>query len=68
VPANVRHVINFYESKGNGVKLKPGPGFHGRLDNIDVSMTDPSIGHLNIEKNDRLHARAIAAVLAILGR
>jgi hypothetical protein len=68
VPSNVRHVINFYESNGNGLKLHAARGFNGRLDNIDLSRTDPSIGHLNIEKNGRLHARAIAAVLGVLGR
>lgn len=67
VPANVRRVINFYDPIG-GLKLYPGKGFHGRLDNIDVSKSDPDIGHFNIEKNARLHARAISAVLATLGR
>jgi hypothetical protein len=66
VPANVRHIINFYESHDNGLKLAPGPGFRGRLDNIDVSRSDATIGHLNIEKNEKLHARAIAAVLGVL--
>ena len=68
VPANVRHVVNFYESKGNGLALRGAPGFRGRLQNIDLSRTDPSIGHLNIEQSDRLHARAIAEVLGVLGR
>lgn len=68
VPNNIRHLINFYESKGNGRRLTAPPGFRGRLENIDLSTTDLSIGHLNIEKNERLHARAIAAVLGVLGR
>ena len=68
VPANVRHVVNFYESNGNGRALEGAPGFRGRLQNIDVSKTDPTVGHLNIEKNDHLHARAIAEVLGVLGR
>ena len=68
VPRNVAHVINFYESKDNGLALKPAPGFKGRLDNIDVVKVDPSIGHLNIEKSPRLHALAIAAVLRLLHR
>lgn len=66
VPRNVAHVINFYESKDNGLALTPGVGFKGRLDNIDVVKVDPSIGHLNIEKSRRLHALAIAAVLRLL--
>jgi pimeloyl-ACP methyl ester carboxylesterase len=68
VPNNIRHLINFYESGGNGRKLVAPPGFRGRLDNIDLSKSDASIDHLNIEKNPKLHARAIAATLAVLGR
>lgn len=68
VPPNVAHVINFYESKDNGLALKPAPGFKGKLDNIDVVKIDPTIGHLNIEKSKRLHALAIAAVLKVLNR
>jgi len=68
VPNNIRHLINFYESAGNGRKLTAGPGFKGKLENIDLSRMDASIDHLNIEKDSRLHARAIAAVLAVLHR
>ena len=68
VPANVVHIVNFYESHDNGLALHAARGFHGRLDNIDVVKFDPTIGHLNIEKSQRLHARAIADVLAVLGR
>ncbi len=68
VPNNIKHLINFYESAGNGRKLEAPPGFNGRLDNIDLSKTDSAIGHLNIEKNASLHAKAIAATLAVLGR
>jgi hypothetical protein len=68
VPGNIRHLINFYESAGNGRKLTAPPGFKGRLDNIDLSKTDATIDHLNIEKNAKLHAKAIAATLAALRR
>jgi thioesterase domain-containing protein len=68
VPKNVAHVINFYESKDNGLALKPGEGFKGKLENIDAVKIDPDIGHLNIEKSKRLHARAIAEVLKLLNR
>lgn len=68
VPANVGHVVNFYESTGNGLALSGAPGFRGRLENIDVSKADATIGHLNIEKNSRLHALAIAEVMRVLGR
>jgi hypothetical protein len=68
VPKNVGHVINFYESKDNGLALKPGEGFKGKLENIDAVKIDPEIGHLNIEKSQRLHTRAIQAVLSLLNR
>ena len=68
VPDNVVHMLNFYESHDNGLSLAPAHGFHGRLENIDVVKIDSSIGHLNIEKSQRLHARAIAEVLKVLGR
>jgi thioesterase domain-containing protein len=68
VPRNVAHVVNFYESHDNGLALKPGEGFKGKLENIDVVKLDPEIGHLNIEKSQRLHTRAIAEVLKLLRR
>ena len=68
VPANVRRVVNFYESTGNGLALSGAAGFRGRLENIDVSRVDDTIGHLNIEKSPRLHKRAISEVLRVLGR
>jgi hypothetical protein len=64
----VRHIVNFYESTGNGLALSGGPGFRGRLENIDVSKVDDTIGHMNIEKSPRLHTRAISEVLRVLGR
>jgi hypothetical protein len=45
--------------------LRPGPGFHGSLANVDVSG-DPNIGHISIDKSPRLHARAISEVLAVI--
>jgi hypothetical protein len=45
--------------------MRRGRGFHGSLDNVDVSG-DPSIDHINIDKSPRLHARAISEVLAVI--
>jgi hypothetical protein len=45
--------------------MRPGPGFHGSLANVDVS-SDPSIDHINIDKSPRLHTRAISEVLAVI--
>jgi hypothetical protein len=68
VPSNVRRVVNFYASTGNGLPIKGAKGFRGRLENIDVSKIDSTITHLNIEKSPRLHSRAVAEVLRVLGR
>jgi hypothetical protein len=45
--------------------MRPGPGFHGSLANVDVSG-DSSIDHTNIDKSPRLHTRAISEVLAVI--
>jgi pimeloyl-ACP methyl ester carboxylesterase len=42
--------------------MRPGPGFHGRLQNVDVSA-DISIDHFTIDKSPRLQAMALNAVL-----
>ena len=69
VPANVRHLINFYGgTDGIGKVLRPGKGFHGRLQNINVDRLNSTIDHLNIEKQESLHKRVIRAVLALYGR
>jgi len=46
--------------------MRGGPGFHGALDNVDVS-SDRSIDHITIDKSPRLHARVVAEVLAVVG-
>ena len=69
VPANVRHVINFYgATDGIGKKLTAGKGFHGRLENINVDRLNNAIGHLDIEKQPAFHRRVISEVLALYGR
>ena len=42
--------------------MRPGPGFHGRLQNVDVS-SDISIDHFTIDKSPRLQAMALSSVL-----
>jgi Thioesterase domain len=59
---NVGRVVNF--TQRDYAYMRKGPGFRGTLVNVDVS-SDPDIGHLNIDKVPRLHARAIAEVLAV---
>jgi hypothetical protein len=60
--ANISHVVNF--TQRDYAYMRKGPGFRGTLVNVDLS-SDPDIGHLNIDKSPRLHARAISEVLAV---
>jgi hypothetical protein len=62
-PANVARLVNLTQRKY--AYMRPGPGFHGSLANVDVSG-DPNIGHISINKSPRLHARAISEVLAVI--
>jgi hypothetical protein len=64
IPGNVARVINF--TQRDYAFMRPGPGFHGSLNNVDL-RGDPNIGHLNIDEVPALHSQVIAAVLAIVG-
>jgi hypothetical protein len=64
VPGNVGRVVNF--TQRDYAFMRPGAGFHGSLNNVDL-RGDGDIGHLNIDKVPRLHARAIKEVLAVVG-
>jgi pimeloyl-ACP methyl ester carboxylesterase len=61
---NVGRVLNL--TQRDYAYMRGGPGFHGTLDNVDVS-SDKSINHINIDKSPRLHARVVAEVLAVIG-
>lgn len=63
-PSNVGRVVNLTQRRY--AYMRRGHGFHGSLINVDVSA-DHSVDHLNIDKSARLHARAIAEVLAVVG-
>ena len=68
VPANVRHLINYYSpSDGIGKRLSPAKGFHGRLENINVDKLHKGIDHFDIEKDPSFHARVVREVLAVYG-
>jgi hypothetical protein len=60
---NVGRVLNL--TQRDYAYMRGGPGFHGKLDNVDVS-SDSSINHINIDKSPRLHARVVAEVLAVI--
>ena len=61
---NVARVLNLTQRKY--AYMRGGPGFHGALDNVDVS-SDRSIDHITIDKSPRLHARVVAEVLVVVG-
>jgi hypothetical protein len=62
-PANVGRLVNLTQRKY--AYMRPGPGFHGSLANVDVSG-DPNIDHISIDKSPRLHARTVSEVLAVI--
>jgi pimeloyl-ACP methyl ester carboxylesterase len=64
--ANVARAVTYYQSNSawHGV-ITRGSGFHGALDNVDLSNA-PGITHFNIEKADSLHAATIAKVMAMV--
>jgi len=51
-PGNVARVVNF--TQRDYAYMRPGPGFHGSLNNVDLS-SDRDINHLNIDKSPELH-------------
>lgn len=65
VSYNVQEVLNFYNSKLLGIEMIPGKGFSGKIDNVDVQGIRGA-GHLKLDKNPELQARAILAVLQVL--
>lgn len=66
VPANVKKLTNYYfKTDGWGKKVLPGPGFRGRLLNIDMS-TKPDVHHFNIEKQSKLQNQVINNILRVL--
>jgi len=67
VPANVMRAINYYQSSGWGAPLTAGPGFRGKLSNVDVKE-DSTVSHINIDKSARIQAeiaREIGAVVKV---
>jgi hypothetical protein len=59
-PKNVACVLNLTQRQY--AYMRPGPGFHGKLSNVDVS-SDSSIDHFTIDKSPRLQAVALDSVL-----
>ena len=65
-PSNIKHVTNFwFKGRTVGQPVVAGPGFSGRLENIDLSKVE-SYGHLNVEKQPALHQIVVQNILAVL--
>ena len=64
VPANVVWAINYYQSAGWGAPLTAGPGFRGKLSNVDVAE-DSSVSHINIDKSARIQAEIAREIGAV---
>lgn len=62
-PANVRRVINYYVGGGT---VTAGPGFHGSLQNIDVSRI-PGMDHMAIQSTSSMHQKMIGNIGAAGG-
>ena len=63
VPANVARAVNYYQPPGWGSPLTAAPGFTGELANIDVG--DFGTFHVNIDKNAKVQAAIVAAIVAL---
>jgi hypothetical protein len=61
-PKNVASVVNLTQREY--AYMKSGRGFHGAIENIDVS-NDPNIGHITIDKSPRMQAIALSHVLRV---
>jgi pimeloyl-ACP methyl ester carboxylesterase len=62
-PANVRRVVNYYVGGGT---VTAGPGFHGSLQNVDVSRI-PGMGHMQVQSMGSMHQKMISNISAAGG-
>ncbi len=52
IPNNVVRAVNFYSSPGWGAPLVADPGFHGAINNVNLSG-DVTVLHINMDKSER---------------
>jgi hypothetical protein len=62
--SNVARVMNLKQR--DYARMTRGSGFRGELANIDV--THMGVGHIDIDKSDRLHQMVVGKILAVVGR
>lgn len=67
VPSNVRRAINLYQATNvlGGGRIHPQRDFTGQLINVDL-RNHFEIGHMNIDKSQRLREEVIAKVLQVV--
>jgi pimeloyl-ACP methyl ester carboxylesterase len=66
VPANVRTLENFYVAGGAGQTVERSGGFHGSLQNIDMSA-EPGVDHVAVANSARVHRAVLGLVRASAG-
>lgn len=64
---NVEQVLNYYNSALLGMKMVPGRGFKGSIENVDIRGIKGA-GHISVDKNPELQARTISLVMQVLGQ
>jgi hypothetical protein len=67
VSRNVLHVVNFFQNNGFGRSVSGGPGFQGKLENIDLTA-DRNLSHTTIDESTRLHDKVIARIVEIVNQ
>lgn len=78
IPANVRRVVNIYQSNPvmdglpflRGLPVSPGQGFRGTIINADArsnrrDLNDPELNHFTIDKSKPIQAEVIKEVMKI---
>ena len=65
-PDNVRRLENYYLSNGIGSSIRTDPGFHGQIQNVDLSRR-PGIGHVVMTTLPDIHQHIIAQIAAAQG-
>jgi hypothetical protein len=57
-------MASLHHPSGWGAPLTVGPGFRGRLSNVDVAE-DSSVSHINIDKSARIQAEIAGEIGAV---
>jgi pimeloyl-ACP methyl ester carboxylesterase len=64
---NVEQVLNYYNSLLLGMKMVPGRGFNGSIENVDIRGVKGA-GHISVDKNPELQAKTISLIMQVLAK